>query len=693
MYRSIECLDIRTQDINKLKAKEIYTIGDLATYKPRKYLDYRKIVNVRDIKDKEDCIMFLKVFSVGMGKKNTIQITCQDRYGDRIYLTIFNGHKGIYHSLKEGECYYFIGRTTINPPFKNMSVSMFSQDKEKMKRIMPVYSKVQNMSDETLKKHINTAIELIPGEDFLDRDIIAKYNLIDNKTALRIIHNPQTMEELAKAKKRLLFNELFIANLKIQKSNNKERHDLKIESFNLSKQIMDSLPFELTEGQRSGLRSMSQTLRNGNVLRALVQGDVGCGKTIFSLLITSVVLEAGAQGALMAPTTVLAKQHFKDAVEIFEPLGVKVGLLTGEMTAKQKKTVLKELEDGEIRLIIGTHSLISDSVKFQNLGIAIIDEEHRFGVEQREALKEKGKNVSLVSVSATPIPRSLAFTLYGDSVDVYAIKGLPKGRQPITTTLVQNVEIGYEKLIEEVRKGRQGYIVCPLIAESDAETLKDVVSVEETKDILSDYFKKHNAEDIKIGVINGAMSQEEIVAEIGKFANKEYDVIISTTIIEVGVNVPNSTMILIQNAERFGLAQLHQLRGRVGRGSHKSYCMLQTTMKKEETLKKLNVIVNSQDGFVIAEEDMLLRGTGNLAGLEQSGSSKMFEYMIRNKELNEKIIQDARRILSEPALRFKYKKIIDNPIKMDVTDNDSNLKKKSKKGKSTSKTTSNKKIV
>ena len=501
------------------------------------------------------------------------------------------------------------------------------------------------------------------------------------------------MEELAKAKKRLLFNELFIANLKIQKSNNKERHDLKIESFNLSKQIMDSLPFELTEGQRSGLRSMSQTLRNGNVLRALVQGDVGCGKTIFSLLITSVVLEAGAQGALMAPTTVLAKQHFKDAVEIFEPLGVKVGLLTGEMTAKQKKTVLKELEDGEIRLIIGTHSLISDSVKFQNLGIAIIDEEHRFGVEQREALKEKGKNVSLVSVSATPIPRSLAFTLYGDSVDVYAIKGLPKGRQPITTTLVQNVEIGYEKLIEEVRKGRQGYIVCPLIAESDAETLKDVVSVEETKDILSDYFKKHNAEDIKIGVINGAMSQEEIVAEIGKFANKEYDVIISTTIIEVGVNVPNSTMILIQNAERFGLAQLHQLRGRVGRGSHKSYCMLQTTMKKEETLKKLNVIVNSQDGFVIAEEDMLLRGTGNLAGLEQSGSSKMFEYMIRNKELNEKIIQDARRILSEPALRFKYKKIIDNPIKMDVTDNDSNLKKKSKKGKSTSKTTSNKKIV
>ena len=302
--------------------------------------------------------------------------------------------------------------------------------------------------------------------------------------------------------------------------------------------------------------------------------------------------------------------------------------------------------------------------------------------EQREALKDKGEKVSLVSVSATPIPRSLAFTLYGDSVDVYAIKGLPKGRQPITTTLVQDTEIGYAKLIEEVRKGRQGYIVCPLIEESESETLKDVISVEKTRDLVTAYFKKHNSEDIKVGIINGSMSQEEIVAEISKFANKEYDVIISTTIIEVGVNVPNSTMILIQNAERFGLAQLHQLRGRVGRGSHKSYCMLQTTKTKEETLRKLNVIVNSQDGFVIAEEDLLLRGTGNLAGTEQSGSSKMFEYMIRNKELNEMIIQDARKILSEPTLRFKYKKLIDKPIKMDAVDDDEN---NFKKGKSKSK--------
>ena len=680
MYRELNALGIRTQDINKLKKRDINTVGDLVNFKPRKYLDYRTITAVKDVKDKEDCIMFLKVYGVKRGAKNTIQISCQDRYGDKIYLTIFNAHKGIYYSLKEGECYYFIGRTTVNPPFKNMTVTMFNQDKEKMKRIIPVYPKIQNVNEETLKKHISAAIELVSTEDFLDKDIIHKYNLIGNKEAIRIIHNPKTMEELKQAQKRLLFNDLFIANMKIQKSNNKEKHGLDIKTFNLSKQIMDSLPFELTEGQRAGLRDMTKTLKSGSSLRALVQGDVGCGKTIFSLLIASVILEAGAQGALMAPTTVLAKQHFKDAEEIFEPLGIKVGLLTGEMTEKQKKLVLKDLEEGVIQLIIGTHSLISDSVKFKKLGIAIIDEEHRFGVEQREALKEKGDKVSLVSVSATPIPRSLAFTLYGDAVDIYAIKGLPKGRQPITTTLEKDIKKGYKALIDEVRKGRQGYIVCPLIAESDSETLKDVLSVEETKELVEDYFKKNNASDIKVGVINGSMSQEDIVAEINKFANKEYDVIISTTIIEVGVNVPNSTMILIQNAERFGLAQLHQLRGRVGRGSHKSYCMLQTTKTKPETLNKLNVIVGSQDGFIIAEQDLLLRGTGNLAGLEQSGSSKVFDYMIKNKELNENIIKDVQKILSSPTLSFKYKNIIKSQFKgLDEQDDTDNFKSQKKK--------------
>ena len=279
--------------------------------------------------------------------------------------------------------------------------------------------------------------------------------------------------------------------------------------------------------------------------------------------------------------------------------------------------------------------------------------------EQREALKNKGEHVSLVSVSATPIPRSLAFTMYGDTVEIYVVKGLPKGRQPITTTLTANISDGYSKIIEEVRKGRQGYVVCPLIEDSDSDRLTDVLSVESTERALKEYLSAKGASDIKVGVINGNMTQETIVEEIGKFANKEYDVIISTTIIEVGVNVPNSTMILIQNAERFGLAQLHQLRGRVGRGSHKSYCMLQTNKKNEETLAKLNVIVGSQDGFVISEEDLLLRGTGNLIGLEQSGSNKLFEYMIRNKELNEQIIEDVRDILSNPMKRFKYKRLLE----------------------------------
>lgn len=657
MHRNIEVLGIPAQKMNQFYAKNIYTLGGLATFKPRRYIDYRKTKKVKEVTDKEDCIMFLKVMAKSL-RDNNVFLNCIDRNGDKIYLALF--HRGFaYKAIKEGECYFFTGKIGINPPFINMTVSMFSQDKDKLRRIYPVYPKISKMSDDYLISTINSAIELISSSEFLDRELISKYNLMDNKKSLRVLHSPASFEELDEARRRIMFNDLFIANLKIQKDNHKEYHDLEIKNFNLYEKIIEALPFELTDGQNKALEGMIEKLKEGEVLKALVQGDVGCGKTILALLILSVIIDNDAQGALMAPTTVLAKQHYKDAVEFFEPLGIKVGLLTGETKAKEKKKILKELKEGEIRLIIGTHSLISNGVEFQKLRMAVIDEEHRFGVEQREALKEKGSHVSLINVSATPIPRSLAFTLYGDTVEIYVVKGLPKGRQPITTTLVSNVADGYSKLIEEVRKGRQGYIVCPLIEDSESEKLQDVLSVESTLGAITEYLNVKGAGDIKVGVINGNMNQEQVVEEIGKFANREYDIIISTTIIEVGVNVPNSTMILIQNAERFGLAQLHQLRGRVGRGSHKSYCMLQTNKKKEETLKKLNVIVGSQDGFVISEEDLLLRGTGNLIGLEQSGANKLFEYMIRNKELNEQIIEDVRTILANPTKRFKYKRLLD----------------------------------
>ena len=657
MHRSIEVLGIPQQKVNQFYAKNIYTLGGLATFKPRRYLDYRTTKKVKDVTDKEDCIMFLKVMSKSL-RDNNVFLNCIDRNGDKIYLAMF--HRAFaYKAIREGECYFFTGKIGINPPFINMTVSMFSQEKDKLKRIYPVYPKISKMSDDYLISTIQSAIELISSNEFLDKELLDKYQLMDNKKSLRVLHGPTSFEELEEAKRRIMFNDLFIANLKIQKENHKEYHDLEIKNFELSKKIMEALPFDLTEGQSNALRGMTKNLMKGEVLKALVQGDVGCGKTILALLILSVIIDNDAQGALMAPTTVLAKQHYADAVKYFEPLGIKVGLLTGETKAREKKKILKELKDGDIRLLIGTHSLISNGVEFQKLRMAVIDEEHRFGVEQREALKEKGEHVSLISVSATPIPRSLAFTMYGDTVEIYVVKGLPKGRQPITTTLTSDISEGYSKIIEEVRKGRQGYVVCPLIEDSDSDRLTDVLSVESTEKALKEYLKVKGAEDIKVGVINGNMTQETIVEEIGKFANKEYDVIISTTIIEVGVNVPNSTMILIQNAERFGLAQLHQLRGRVGRGSFKSYCMLQTNKKNEDTLKKLNVIVDSQDGFVISEEDLLLRGTGNLIGLEQSGSNKLFEYMIRNKELNEQIIEDVRKILESPTKRFRYKRLLE----------------------------------
>lgn len=377
MHRSIEVLGIPSQKVNQFNAKNIYTLGALATFKPRRYIDYRVTKKVREVTDKEDCIMFLKVMSKSL-KENNVFLNCIDRNGDKIYLALF--HRGFaYKAIREGECYFFVGKIGINPPFINMTVSMFSQEKEKLKRIYPVYPKINKMSDDYLISAIQSAIEVISTEDYIDKSLIEKYSLMDNKKALRAIHAPSSFEELEEAKRRIMFNDLFLANLKIQKENHKEYHDLEIKNFDLFKKIQDMLPFDLTEGQMSALRGMAQNLKNGEVLKALVQGDVGCGKTILALLLLSIIIDNDSQGALMAPTTVLAKQHYADAVKYFEPLGIKVGLLTGETKAREKKKILKELKEGEIRLIIGTHSLISDGVEFEKLRMAVIDEEHRFG--------------------------------------------------------------------------------------------------------------------------------------------------------------------------------------------------------------------------------------------------------------------------------------------------------------------------
>ena len=356
------------------------------------------------------------------------------------------------------------------------------------------------------------------------------------------------------------------------------------------------------------------------------------------------VTENGYQSCLVAPTNILAKQHYMELKEFVEPLGFKVGFISGELKKREFKAILKDLEDGLIDMIVGTHSLCGDDIKFKNLGIAIIDEEHRFGVKQRD--KMKLENVHRVSMSATPIPRSLALAMYGDTIDVETIRTQPAGRKEFETNIV-NIDkknIVYDKILKELEKGKQAYIVCPLINKSENEKFENIINLKDEFENSKKFFEKHG---FKVGVVNGKMKEDEISNEIQNFKNKEYHVLVSTTIIEVGVNVPNATVMVINNAERFGFSQLHQLRGRVGRGSDKSYCYLVT-----DNTEKFDIFTKTRDGFEIAKEDLKLRGSGDFIGTAQSGNNKYLMLMLSNPELNQSIKEDIDLILKEEK-RFK----------------------------------------
>lgn len=435
-------------------------------------------------------------------------------------------------------------------------------------------------------------------------------------------------------------------NFKLKQNNQDVDKETHIEINNLikAKELMDNLPFELTDGQRLALRNLAIKMKSKKKVNALVQGDVGCGKTLVAILLMVSVSENGYQSCIVAPTNILAKQHYQEIKERVEPLGFRVGFLSSELKKREQNTILKQIKNGELDMIVGTHSLMSEKVEFNNLGLAIIDEEHRFGVEQREMLNKEG--VHKVSMSATPIPRSLALSMYGDNVDVETIKSLPKGRQDIITDIIptdKNQEV-YNKILEELKIGRQAYIVCPLITKSESEKLEGVANIEEEYEVATKFFEKHG---YKVGVATGNLGDDEINDVLNGFRAKEYDVLIATTIIEVGVNVPNATVIAIKNAERFGFAQLHQLRGRVGRGCHKSYCYLMT-----DKGDKFNIFKKTRDGFKIAEEDLILRGAGSFLGTQQSGDNKFLMLMIAHPKLNESIKKDVDEIFKDEK-RFK----------------------------------------
>lgn len=490
---------------------------------------------------------------------------------------------------------------------------------EKLNSLQPIYPLTTGLSNTVVMKAIKQAIEgLDLTKETLPRDIRLKYHLAEYNYAIRGIHFPEDKDVFYHARERLVFEEFleFIVALRKLKSNNdRNENNNIIMPVPEIEQFIKELPFSLTNAQRKVWQEIQKDMQSSYTMSRLVQGDVGSGKTIVAVLALISVGFNHCQGALMAPTEVLAKQHYESITEMFKNYNIplNVELLTGSMKAKEKREAYKRIESGEAQIIIGTHALIQEKVKYQKLSLVITDEQHRFGVRQREVFAEKGNIPHILVMSATPIPRTLAIILYGD-LDISVIDELPANRLPIKNCVVDTGyrDTAYNFIKKQIAEGRQCYIICPMVEESEHLEVENVVDY---ATMLQDAL----GESIKVTYLHGKMKQSEKDIIMESFSKNETHVLVSTTVIEVGINVPNATVMMVENAERFGLAQLHQLRGRVGRGKHQSYCIFMTSSKSKETKQRLDILNKTNDGFKIANEDLKLRGPGDLFGIRQSG--------------------------------------------------------------------------
>ena len=648
----LELLGIPKQKINQLMSADIYCVEDLIKYLPRKYYDFRNPVPIKNVKDGDICAI---VGTVGEIKEsnNLVYTKVTDSNGHFCYAYWFN-QKYIAKILKEGQEYIFCGRTKIDKDFYNIKKIfpiMFDININKLKKIIPVYRKIKGMSDEYLEKLISDALKLVNTEDYLENKIVKQFGLLGEFDAFKTIHKPRTTEDIEKAKERFVFDDLFLFNFQL-KNLHKAKDQTTLYPISTCKtwnQLYHGLPFDLTDDQKKCLKEMYYIMRQGKRVNALIQGDVGSGKTIVAIFMMLLAAENGYQSCMMAPTEVLAHQHYKELTSQLKDFPFQIGYLSGNLTVKQKKDILEKIKSGEIQLVIGTHAVIQDGVEFNKLGLIIVDEQHRFGVVQRETLLEKYQNPHSIVMSATPIPRTLSMALYGDSIQVLTIKTKPVGRKPVETCQIEKDDKINEFMLKEIQKGRQCYVVCPLIDDSESEKMAEVESVNTVYKNLVSYFKKFP--NIKISLISGKMKQKDIDEEIRKFANNETHILVSTTIVEVGVNIPNATVMVIKNAERFGLAQLHQLRGRVGRSNHQSYCILQSP-KKDDI--KVQIMCSTTDGFEIAKKDLELRGPGDFIGIRQSGQNKYVMLMLAYPKLYEEISKLNDQIYADPDWYERY---------------------------------------
>jgi len=601
----------------------IFTIGDLLEYFPRRYEDRSQLKVISHLVDGQIETFRAKVINITVSKPRTgLQITkiaVSDSTGTAQLVWFNQPHmKKKYQPgmelLISGKVKSYYQVEVSNPDIEVID------DREIVEtgRIVPVYAASENINQRFLRKLISQVLEQYPNiNEILPQKIMEQYSLLDRRVAFNNIHFPQKMELLEQARRRLVFEELYLlqCGLLFLKKQHRSRHIGIKHGVDeaLSIQVKKQIPFTLTDDQQQVLSEVKCDMEDVAPMQRLVQGDVGSGKTIIAALALIKTVENGYQGAMMVPTEILAEQHYKTLSELFAPLGITVSLLTGRLTRRSREQVLEKMQDGLVDVVIGTHALIQESVVFKQLGLVITDEQHRFGVRQRGILQEKGNMPDVLVMTATPIPRTMALTVYGD-LDVSSIRQLPPGRKPIRTFVrgSDRRPLVYKFIVDEVHSGRQAYVVCPLVEESEKIDAQSAVE-------LHEQLMQSDLKGIACGLVHGKMKAADKEAVMNAFYRGDIKVLVATTVIEVGVNVPNATVMVIEGAERFGLAQLHQLRGRIGRGAHQSYCILLSDNKNPETQERLTIMTKTNDGFVLAEEDLKLRGPGQFFGTRQHG--------------------------------------------------------------------------
>lgn len=628
----------------KLFAKlNIFTIEELLEHYPRGYETYGEILSVAQLKIGETAVIETALVAPPVLRRvrGLTILTCRVRDGSGdIMLTWFN-MPFLKNTLKPGVKYLFRGMISRKNGSLTMEQPKILTKEEYFNRknlLQPIYPLTHGLTNHTVTKAVGQALkETDLTGDYLPYELRQEHNLMDRKGAIKEIHFPKGEQTMLAARRRIVFDEFFLFSLAMNQL--KTQKGKKVSSFVMKpaeecQRLIASLPYQLTNAQKKVWQEIQQDFQGGTVANRLIQGDVGSGKTILAILALLMAVKNGFQGALMVPTEVLAQQHFENVKQALEPFGVHTGLLCGSMTAREKRVVYEGIREQDIDIVIGTHALIQEKVEYKRLGLVITDEQHRFGVRQRQQLAEKGEEPHILVMSATPIPRTLAIILYGD-LDLSVLDELPANRLPIKNCVVNETyrPTAYKFIEKETAKGHQAYIICPMVEESENIEAENVIDyTENLRTMLPPY--------LVVEYLHGKMKPREKNEIMERFASGEIQVLVSTTVVEVGVDVKNATVMMIENAERFGLAQLHQLRGRVGRGKAQSYCILMSNAENTETKKRLEIMNQSNDGFFIAGEDLKLRGPGDLFGIRQSG---MLEFKMAD------IFNDAA-ILKEAAL-------------------------------------------